>query len=523
MVRLALFKLVVLALLVPVVARADTKVDLLLKGGRIVDGTGAPARVGDVAIRDGRIVRVGGDIPEGEANRSIRVDGLVVAPGFIEPHAHISEIDRIPLPENLLRQGITTIVNSLHSSPQPAPLKPYLAQLRAGPNTVWTAGHSWARAKVMGLADRPPTRAEMARMQALAREAMDAGAIGLGTGLEYIPANYASTDEVIALASAVGRPGARYITHLRDEGAALLPAIDEAIAVGRAAGLPVHVNHLKNTGVANWGQTEAVLERLQAAGATFDVYPYTAYSTYSTVLFPGWALAGGVEAYRARIADPFVRARLAAEMLPIYLAQTAGRLDSVTFREVTGHPDLAGRTLADHVQSLGQADTLEAGVAALIDLQAGGGFLGIFEAMSPDDVDRFLLHPAASMSSDGDLIRFGKGFPHPRSYGAYPRLLGRYVRERGLIGLEAAIRKMTGVPAAQLGLADRGLLVEGQAADIVVFDPATIIDRATFVEPHQFSEGVVHLLVNGVPVISHGYLTGALPGRPLRLSEGFVR
>lgn len=512
-----------MALLWPAVVSAEDPYDLLLKGGRIVDGSGAPAQPGDVAIRGDRIARVGGDIPESAARRTIRVDGLVVAPGFIEPHAHISGIDRMPLPENLLRQGITTIVNSLHSSPQPAPLKPFLAGLRVGPNTVWTAGHSWARARVMGLADRPPTAAELARMQALAREAMDAGAIGLGTGLEYIPANYARTDEVIALAKAVARPGARYITHLRDEGAALLPAIDEAIAIGRASGLPVHVNHLKNTGVANWGQTAAVLDRLQAAGATFDVYPYTAYSTYSTVLFPGWALAGGVEAYRARIADKAVRARLAAEMLPIYRAQTSGRLDSVTFREVSGYPELSGRTLADHVAAVGKPATLEAGVEALIDLQAGGGFLGIFEAMSPEDVERFLLHPAAAISSDGDLIAFGKGFPHPRSYGAYPRLLGRYLREKGVIGLEAAVHKMTGVPARQLGLAGRGLLAAGQAADVVVFDPATIRDRATFEQPHHYSDGVVHLLVNGAPVISHGFLTGARPGRVLRLTNGAVQ
>jgi N-acyl-D-aspartate/D-glutamate deacylase len=520
--RLPILALLML-LLLPPAALAQAPYDLLLKGGRIVDGSGAPGVAGDVAIQGDRIVKVGGDIPEAEARRTIRIDGLVVAPGFIEPHAHISEIDRLPLPENLLRQGITTIVNSLHSSPQPAPLKPYLERLHAGPNTVWTAGHSWARAEVMGLANRPPTAGEQARMAALAREALDAGAIGLGTGLEYIPANYAATDEVIALAKAVARPGARYITHLRDEGAALLPAIDEAVAIGRASGLPVHVNHLKNTGVANWGQTAAVLDRLQAAGATFDVYPYTAYSTYSTVLFPSWALAGGPEAYRARIADRGTRTRLADEMLPIYRAQTAGRLDSVTFREVTGHPELSGRTLKDHVTALGRPDTLEAGIDALIDLQAGGGFLGIFEAMSAQDVERFLLHPAAAISSDGDLIRFGKGFPHPRSYGAYPRLLGRYVRERGVISLEAAVHKMTGVPAAQLGLADRGLLKPGQAADIVVFDPATIIDRATFADPHQYADGVIHLLVNGTPVLSHGYLTGTRPGRVLRLAEGVVR
>jgi N-acyl-D-amino-acid deacylase len=511
------------ALLATLLAWPAAAHDLLLKGGTIIDGSGAAPVKGDIAITGGRLSAVGGDIPEASARRTIRVDGLVVAPGFIEPHAHISTIDTMPLPENFLRQGVTTIVNSLHSMFQPAPLGPFVADLRVAPNTVWLAGHSWIRERVLGLAARPPSAAEMAQMKALALDAMEAGAIGLGTGLEYIPASYATTAEVADLAKAIARPGARYISHIRDEGPTLLAAIDEAVEVGKIAGLPVHINHLKNTGEANWGQTAKVLAKLEETGASFDVYAYTAYSTYSTVLFPPWSMAGGREAFQERVADPATRARLAAEMRPIYSAQTSGRLDSITFREASGHPELAGRTLADHVTALGKPATIEAGIDALIDIQAKGGFLGIFEAMSPDDVDRFLLHPNASISSDGDLIVFGKGVPHPRSYGGFPRVLGRYVRERQLMSLEQAVHKMTGLTAAQHGLADRGLLKPGLAADITVFDPDAIIDKATFTKPHQYSEGVVHLVINGQPVITHGFLTGARPGQVLKLSNGEVR
>jgi N-acyl-D-amino-acid deacylase len=502
---------------------------IVLHGGTIVDGTGSPPRQADLEIRGDRIGAIGPKLanlaPPGTT--VIDVSGLVVAPGFIEPHAHISAIDQQPDAENYLRQGVTTIVNSLHSLDQPAPLGRFLEQLHAAPNTVWTAGHTWARRRVMGLEDRAPTPGELRRMTGLVRAAMQDGAIGLGTGLEYVPAVYARTDEVLALARASALPGALYISHLRDEGARLLPALEEAIGIGRDSGLPVHIDHIKTTGRANWGQSLPALARIDAANAagvrtTFDVYPYTAYSTTSDVLFPAWALADGPAAFPRRAADPLQRARLKSEMEKIYADQTGGELASVQFRDQPA--GFAGRTLADYVLANDGSATLSAGLDALIELQGTGGFTANFDAMDERDVEAFLRHPQSCISADGDLVRFGEGRPHPRSYGAFPRVIARYVRERRVLTLETAIRKMTGMPAAILGLVDRGLLRSGYRADVVVFDPEQIADTATFAVPHQYAVGIRQVLVNGQFVVKNGAPTGGRPGRALRRGgDGGVR
>ncbi len=501
----------------PRLAFAHTR-EIVLKGGWVVDGTGTARRRADVSVRGDRIVSIAADLPTTGAE-VVDVSGLIVAPGFIEPHAHITTIADFPRPENFLRQGITTIANSLHSLDQPHPLGTFLDTLHVAPNTLWTAGHSWVRKIVMGLADRPPTPTELARMRDLVVAAMDDGAIGLGTGLEYIPAAYAKTDELIALARAAHRPNALYVTHLRDEGAKLLDAVDEAIEIGRAANLPVHISHLKSTGAQYWGQSAKVLERIDAARAaareiSFDVYPYTAYSTYSTVLLPPWSLAGGTAAFAARVADSETRARIASEALALYPAQTGGTLDSLQFRD--GVPGFAGRTLGDYLAANDRPATLEAGIDAIIELEAAGGFTGIFHAMSEDDFARFLMHPAASVSSDGDLFAFGDGYPHPRSYGAFPRILSRYVKEGRLLTLEAAIAKMTAAPARALKIRGRGVLAVGAYADITVFDEDKMTDKATFTDPHQHSEGVIHLLINGVMVMRNTILQPPLPGLALR-------
>lgn len=500
---------------------SGARFDTVIKRGLIVDGTGGPARHGDVGILGDRIVALAPDLPTSAAGAVIDASGLVVAPGFIEPHAHISDIAAVPAPENFLCQGITTLVNSLHSLDQPYPLGEYVGALETAQNTVWTAGHTWLRKHVLGLDNREPTAAELARMKQLVAEAMDAGAIGLGTGLEYIPANYAKQSEIVALVRAAKRQNALYVTHMRDEGRALPEALEEAIDVGSETGLPVHISHLKSTGVANAGVAQRVLARIDEANwqgeqVSFDVYPYDAYSTYSTVLFPSWVLAEGANAFRARVAEPSTRARLKAEMPGIFRSQTLGSLDDVMFRSIGEDMSFAGRTLADWLRMKGRPLTLEAGFDALIELEADGGFIGIFRAMSDADIDAFLMHPKASVSSDGDLVEFGKGFPHPRSYGAYPRVLGRYVRERGLLSLEQAVAKMTSRSADDLRIRDRGRIRTGAFADIVVFDQERITDQATFDRPHQFSEGIVHLLVNGAAVMNGGSLTGRLPGRVLR-------
>ncbi len=502
-------------------ATAQASPDLILRGGTIVDGTGAPGRHADVAIRGGVIVAVGRNLRRAANTRIIDVTGLVVAPGFIDPHAHISTIAQQPDAENFLRQGITTIFNSLHSLDQPYPLGAFLDTLHVAPNTLWTAGHTWLRNRVMGHDNRAPTAVELDSMSALVSRAMDDGAFGLGTGLEYIPAVYAKRAEVVALARAAKRPGSLYVTHLRDEGATLELAVAEAIDIGRSTAQPVHISHVKSTGVGNWGKSTRILHTIDSVNSSgqrvsFDVYPYAAYSTYSDVLFPGWVLADGQDSVRARLTSPETVQRVHAEMRPIFTAQTSGTAKGILFRTIPSAPEFTGRTLADFLAARGVAESLDAIIDAVIALQRDGGFTAMFEAMSERDIEAFLRHPASMVSSDGDLVTPGKGFPHPRSYGAFPRMLSQYVSERGVLSFESAVAKMTGVPARTLGLRDRGLLRVGMVADIVVFDRARFRDRATFTDPHHYAEGVVDLFINGQAVILDGVMTGARPGRALR-------
>lgn len=495
--------------------------DTLLRGGTVVDGRGAPPYRADLAIAGDRLVAIGPDLPVSAGAEVIDVRGLTVAPGFIDPHAHITAIADFPDAENFVRQGVTTIFNSLHSLDQPHPLGAFLDTLRVAPNTLWSAGHTWARKQVMGLADRAPSNAELEQMRGLVREAMRDGAFGLGTGLEYVPAVYARPEEVAALARETTRPGALYVTHLRDEGSALDAAIAEALTVARAASLPTHISHLKSTGVANWQRIHTILARFDSLNASgtrvsFDVYPYTAYSTYSDVLVPAWSLAGGPAAFADRVRDPAIRTRIAEEMRTLFAAQTAGTAASVRFRTLESAPEFVGRTLADYLAAQGREESPDAIIEALITLQAAGGFTAIVEAMNDDDVVALLRHDAGMVSSDGDLVRPGVGFPHPRSYGAFPRVLGHYVRERQVLTLPQAIARMTSAPARVLGLVDRGALRTGHYADVVVFDAARIIDRGTFTEPHQYPLGMVHVFVNGAAVLRDGTPTGARPGRALR-------
>jgi N-acyl-D-aspartate/D-glutamate deacylase len=505
-----------LALLAPSACTAPAY-DLLLAGGTVVDGTGAPRRVADVAIVGGRIVAVEPALPRRGARRVVDVAGRIVAPGFWDNHAHLVTLADHPQAENFVRQGITTILAPLHSQDQPFPMDAYRARVRTAPNVGLFAGHTWIRTRVMGLENRAPTAAELAWMRALVDSSMQQGALGLSTGLEYVPAAYAGVDEVAALAEVASRHGGIYVTHLRDEGPGVLDALRETLEVGRRARIPVQVNHLKVTGAAQWGWSGrilALLDSARGAGAEVaaDVYPYTAYSTYSDLMFPPWVLADGPSAFARRVADPATRARLVREMRVRFPQQAGDTPASIQFREVGADPSLRGKTLADYLTAHGQPLTIEAAVEALIALQLGGGFIGIFHGMDERDVEAFLRAPGTMVETDGDLVTFGKGHPHPRSYGSFPRVLAHHVRERGVLSLEAAVQRMTSLPAQWLGVRDRGTLAAGQHADVVVFDAATVADRATYVAPHQWPVGIALVAVNGTVVFEDGAMTGALPG-----------
>ena len=498
--------------------------DVLIRGGTVVDGTGAPRFSADVAIRDGRIAAISPNgIDPATADVVIDAQGQVVTPGFIDNHSHVQQsIAEYPLAENFLRQGITTLIASLHSGDQPWPLDDFASSLETAPNVGFFAGHSWTRKQVLGMEDRAPTADELEEMKALVDQSMRAGALGLSTGLLYVPANFAETEEVIELAKVASAHGGIYVSHMRNEARGLIESVAEVIRIADEASIPAQINHHKATGAGQWGWSERTLAMIDSANAaglriTHDLYPYTASSTGSSILFPQWAMAGGPEAFAARVADPETRARMEADMRPIFEFDRVGHdISRIQFRVLPSDPSYNGKTLADYASDRGMANDLDSGIALAIELQLKGGFSAIYHSMDEADVIRIMQHPLAMIETDGDAVGYGIGYPHPRSYGAFARVLARYVRELEVITLEQAIAKMTSMPARWLGREDMGTIAVGMRADVAVFDPDVIQDRATFTDPHQYSVGITDLLVNGVPVILDGGLTGEKPGRWIR-------
>ncbi|WP_419934353.1 N-acyl-D-amino-acid deacylase family protein [Candidatus Palauibacter sp.] len=498
--------------------------DLVIVGGTVVDGTGADRFTADLGIRDGRVVEIARDGGlSGQGAEEIDAAGLIVSPGFVDHHNHVqNQVHRRPLAENFIRQGITTILPSLHSGDQPWPLRDYIDDLEVAPNIGFFAGHSWTRKQVIGMEDRAPTPEELDEMRDLVRETMEDGALGFSTGLLYVPANYAETEEVIELAKVAADYGGIYYTHMRDEARGLLPAVREAIRVGAEGGLPVHINHFKAMGVDNWGKTVESLALVDSARAEgidvkVDLYPYMAGSTGSSVLFPQWVLAGGVDSFRVRVTDPATRARVERETEEwMNRDWTGGDLSRIQFRTLRAFPQYNGKRMSELAADRGLPNNDTTGVQLAIELQLAGGFSAIYHFMDEADVVRIMQHPQAMFETDGDPVGYGLGFPHPRSYGTFPRILGRYVREMGVLTLEEAIRKMTSMSADEIGQSERGRIADGMWADITIFDADRIMDQADYVDPHRYSVGIHHVIVNGVPVILDGSVTGAKPGHVLK-------
>jgi len=506
---------------------SSERYDILLTGGTVVDGSGASRFTADVAIRGERIAAVArSGLDPTLADRVIDVSGKAVTPGFVDNHAHIqTTIHQYPLAENFTRQGITTIVASLHSGDVPWPLDEYIAALDVAPNVAFFAGHTWARRQVLGMDNRDPSGEELQQMRDLIDQAMQQGAIGLSTGLLYVPANYAKTEEVIELAKVASRYGGIYYTHMRDEGRGLLASVAEAIQIGREAEIPVQIQHHKAMGVAQFGWSSNTLAMIDSANASgldvrHDLYPYTAGSTGSSVIFPPWALAGGQDSLVARVNDPAVRPQVEEGMRDRLVNEWVGDdLNRIQFRTVPSAPEFDGKTLADYAAAQGLPNTVARGIQMGIELQLAGGFSAIYHVMDEGDVQRIMRHPLATFQTDGDPVGYGEGFPHPRSYGAFPRVLARYVRELGVLTLEEAIHKMTRLSMDRLGQTERGSIAEGMIADLVVFDPETIQDNADYVQPHQFSTGIEIMIINGTLVIDGMALTGERPGIVLTRPE----
>ena len=451
--------------------------DVLILGGTVIDGTGADGFRADVAVSDGRIALVSRNGIDPTLGKTvIDAEGQVVTPGFIDNHSHVQQsIAEYPLAENFLRQGITTLVASLHSGDQPWPLEEFASSLETAPNIGFFAGHSWTRKEVMGMDDRAPTEVELDEMRSLVDQSMREGALGLSTGLLYVPANFAETEEIIELAKVAAAHGGIYVSHMRNEGSGLIESVAEVIRIADEANIPAQINHHKAVGAGQWGWSERTLAMIDSANAaglnvTHDLYPYTASSTGSSILFPQWALAGGAEAFAERVADEDTRVRMEEDMLHIFQNDRVGNdISRIQFRVLGSNVSYNGRTLADYAVDHGLEANLENGIDLAIELQLRGGFSAIYHAMDEQDVIRIMQHPLAMIETDGDAVGYGIGYPHPRSYGAFARVLSRYVRELEVLTLEEAVRKMTSMPARWLGRSDMGVLAEGMRADVAVF------------------------------------------------------
>jgi len=498
--------------------------DVLILNGRILDGSGSPAIPADVAVQGDTIAAVS-RMPDARAKLRIDARGMHVAPGFIDIHTHARYgIFDVPTAENYIRQGVTTVIEG-QDGDSPIPLRPFLARLADSAIAVnfgMFAGQGSIREAVMGLEARPATPAELAKMRELMRQAMLDGAFGISTGLFYVPGNYTPTEEIIELARVAGRMGGIHISHMRDEAAGVVESVRETIRIGEEGGLPTQITHHKIVGKGNWGASRTTLRLVEEARArgvdvTIDQYPYTASSTsLSGALLPQWALAGGQAALMKRLADPAQRAKIKAGIVNRLINERGGGDPrNVVISRCWFDDSLTGKSLADILAARGIAVNMENAAETVIELQSRGGCQAIFHAMAEEDVIRILTSPHTMIASDGEIPIFGSGSPHPRSYGTFARVLGRYVREKKVLRLEEAVRKMTSLPAARLRLTDRGLLRPGMKADVVVVNAETVADRATFLQPHQYATGFSAVLVNGRPVILNGKLTGDRPGQVL--------
>ena len=496
--------------------------DLVIRHGRVVDGSGNPAFFADVAVKDGRIAAIG-RVP-GDARTEIDAHGLVVAPGFIDVHTHADDVADMPRAENFVRMGVTTIVagNCGASTLNVAKLFQAVEQANVAVNVATLVGHNSVREKAMGGSfDRPPTEQELAQMKALVEQAMKDGAVGLSTGLIYQPGVFAKTDEIVELGKVVAAYDGIYTSHMRHEDNQIYQALDEVFRVAREAGIRAEVSHIKLAGPSAWGHADRVLayiEKVRAEGldVTQDQYAYTASSTGMHQLIPDSALDGGRKEFIKRLADPEQKAKIVAEMKQSLSRKGRDDFSYAVIAAYKHDQSLDGLSIAEAAKAKRGSDSLGDQIEMILEIEKEGGASGVFHGMSEDDLKTFMRHPNTMIACDSGLRKLGEGMPHPRGYGNNARVLARYVRELKVLRLEDAIRKMTSLPANTFHFKGRGELREGNWADIVIFDPDKVQDNSTYKDPHHYSTGIPYVLVNGVPVIMNNEHTGAKAGQALR-------
>jgi len=524
-----MLKKILLLLLISDSIIAQQQSDVIILNGKIIDGTGNSWFYGDIAIKDGKIVYVG-KTNNVTAAKVINAKGLIVAPGFIDVHAHIENgIFENPTADNYIYDGVTTVVTG-NCGGSADDLKNFfwrLDSMKTSINVASLVGHNTVRRLTMGLNNRLATADEQKKMEELVAQAMKDGAVGLSTGLIYLPGMYSNTEEVIGLAKSAANYNGVYASHIRNEENGVKDAINEAINIGRQANIPVQISHFKVSGPANWGRSKETLPLIEAArkegyDVTIDQYPYAASSTNLGIRLPDWAMAGGSDSTKKRINDPVMHKQIIKEMLEM---QNKYKYKNYSYAYVANHSadtSFNGKNISEINKLKGRKSKMKEEAETILDMMLAGGAQMVYHSMNEDDVRYFIKYPFNMVGADGGVVVYGRGMPHPRAYGTNARVLAKYVRDEKLVSLEEMIRRMTSLAAQKFQLKYRGLLKEGMAADIVIFDLNEVTDKATFEQPHQYSAGFHYVLVNGQLEIENGKHTGVKNGTTLK-GPGFIK
>lgn len=503
--------------------------DLVIRGGRVIDGAGNPSFTADIAIRGGKIVEVG--VVESKGKEEYDARGKVVTPGFIDAHTHAEDIETIPLADNFLRMGVTTVVMG-NCGGSALPLGAYFRKLEANGmscNVASFVGHNTVRREGMGgVFNRPPTAEELSKMRKLVDGAMQDGALGLSTGLIYLPGTYSQTDEIIELAKVTKPYHGFYVSHMRSEGLAIFEAIDELLTIAKSAGIRGHLSHIKLSGNAMWGRANEILAKLEKVRAegmdiTQDQYAYTASSTTLSQLIPDRYLEKGAEEFKKYLADPAKREEISNAMKQNLANNKRTDYTYAVIASYRKDPSLNGKSIPEAAELKQGGRSVDQQIAMIFEIYINGSGSGVFHGINEDDLRLFMRHPNTAIASDSGVRAFGSGVPHPRGYGNNARVIQKYVQELGLLRLEDAIRKSTSLPAQAMGIVDRGLIREGMAADLLVFDPTQVRENTTYEKPHAYATGFNLVLVNGIKVVENDVHLKTKPGQILRAKNGAAR